>query len=227
MAHPARFSRQSGFTLLEAVISLLLLAVLSVMSYQGVEVVLGANERSRSALADEAELHRAWQTISRDFLHIRPRAFADGLGSVERAYLTDPSEFGVRFSRGGGPLVRSNPTGVSRVEYSINKDNRLERRSWPVISTSHNSPGNRLVLLNNVSDVEIEQLSRANIFTPDWPPLNEQHDLLSLPKMIRLTIRLKNGVETSRLLPGLDFDPKGAIDTGQNADSGEEGSNDQ
>lgn len=102
MAHPARFSRQSGFTLLEAVISLLLLAVLSVMSYQGVEVVLGANERSRSALADEAELHRAWQTISRDFLHIRPRAFADGLGSVERAYLTDPSEFGVRFSRGVG-----------------------------------------------------------------------------------------------------------------------------
>ena len=36
MAHTARFSRQSGFTLLEAVISLLLLAVLSVMSYQGV-----------------------------------------------------------------------------------------------------------------------------------------------------------------------------------------------
>ena len=60
---------QSGFTLVEAVVSLMLLAVMSVMSYQAVEVILGANERSRGALSNEAQLHRTWQIINRDLFH--------------------------------------------------------------------------------------------------------------------------------------------------------------
>jgi general secretion pathway protein J len=53
-------SRQRGFTLIETVVSLLLLAVISVLSYQAVEVVLGTNERSRGDLVEETELQRAW-----------------------------------------------------------------------------------------------------------------------------------------------------------------------
>ena len=140
-------------------------------------------------------------------MHLRPRVFADGLGGTERAYLTDPSDFGVRFSRGGGPMVRSNPTGISRIEYRLNNENQLERLSWPITASSLTSEGNRLILINAVDDVEIEQLSRDNIFSPDWPPLNQNHHALSLPKMIRITIKLENGSETSRLLPGLNFDP--------------------
>ena len=59
------------------------------MSYQAVEVVLGTNERSRGDLADEMQLQRAWQIIGRDILHLRPRLYADGLGSIEPAYITD------------------------------------------------------------------------------------------------------------------------------------------
>lgn len=200
--------RQSGFTLVEAVVSLLLLAVMSVMSYQAVEVILDANERSRGTLSNEAELHRAWQIINRDLLHLRPRVFADGLGSREPAYITDPDQFGVRFSRGGGPMIRSNPSGVSRIEYRLNRDNQLERRSWPVTTTSLNNDGNLLILLNNVAEVEIEQLSRGGIFVPDWPPTNETHSPLSLPRMIRLSIVMLDGSETTRLIPGLAVDPK-------------------
>lgn len=204
----ATYKSQSGFTLVEAVVSLMLLAVMSVMSYQAVEVILGANERSRTNLSDEAQLHRAWQIINRDLFHLRPRTFADGLGSKESAYITNPDQFGVRFSRGGGPLIGSNPTGVSRIEYSLNSQDQLERRSWPIIATSLNDDGNRLILINNVDSVEIEQLSRAGVFVPDWPPLNETHSPLSLPRMIRMTIVMLDGSETTRLIPGLDFDPK-------------------
>ena len=185
----------------------MLLAVMSVMSYQAVEVILGANDRSRGQLEDESQLHRAWQVISRDIMHLRPRTFADGLGGVERAYLTDPSDFGLRFSRGGGPMVRSNPTGISRIEYRINSENQLERLSWPITASALNTEGNRVILANNVDDVEVEQFSRGNIFSPDWPPTNERHHVLSLPRMIRITIILEDGSETTRLLPGLDFDP--------------------
>lgn len=212
---------QSGFTLVEAVVALMLLAVMSVMSYQAVEVILGANDRSRTTLSNESQLHRAWQVINRDLFHLRPRTFADGLGSKEFAYITDPDQFGVRFSRGGGPLTSTNPTGVTRIQYSLNSENQLERRSWPVTATSLNDDGNLLILLNNVDDVEIEQLSRAGVFLPDWPPINETHSPLSLPRMIRITIIMLDGSETSRLIPGLAFDPRaGRNGSGSGSSSG-------
>ena len=213
-------SKQSGFTLVEAVVSLMLLAVMSVMSYQAVEVILGANERSRTNLSDEAQLHRAWQIINRDLFHLRPRTFADGLGSKEPAYVTNPDQFGLRFSRGGGPLTGSNPTGVSRIEYSLNAKDQLERRSWPITATSLNNDGNLLILMNNVDTVEIEQLSRGRLFVPDWPPLNEIHSSLSLPRMIRITIVSLDGSETTRLIPGLDYDPRaGRVGSGSGSGS--------
>ena len=85
----------NGFTLIEAIVSLFLLSILSIMSYQAVEVVTGVNERSRNGVEDEAKLQRAWQVIGRDILHMRPRTFHDGLDGIEAAYFTNPSDFGL------------------------------------------------------------------------------------------------------------------------------------
>lgn len=195
--------RQRGFTLIETLVSLLLLAVVSMMSYQAVEVVLGTNERSRGDLADEMQLQRAWQIIGRDILHLRPRRYADGLGSIEPAYITDASEFGVRFSRGGGPMVRSNPSGVRRIDYRMNEDQQLVRSSWAISESPRLSDGSVMVLLNNVDSVVFEQLTDEFLYDPNWPPLNRTVSSKALPKMIRVTIALESGTETSKLFPGV------------------------
>ncbi|MBT5387620.1 MAG: type II secretion system minor pseudopilin GspJ [Porticoccaceae bacterium] len=194
---------QSGFTLIETVVSLMLLAVMSVLSYQAVDVVLGTNERSRQDLADEAMLQRAWQIIGRDIMHLRPRLFTDGFGDQESAYITDVSEFGVRFSRGGGPMVRTNPSGVRRVEYRINDQRQLQRQSWAITESPRLSDGSTQVLVNNVEEVLFEHLTQDYFYSPDWPPINETHSPRSLPKMIRVTIVLDGDIETSRLFPGV------------------------
>lgn len=196
-------SRQSGFTLIETVVSLMLLAVMSVLSYQAVDVVLGTNERSRQDLADEAMLQRAWQIIGRDIMHLRPRLFTDGFGDQEPAYITDVSEFGVRFSRGGGPMVRTNPSGIRRVEYSINDQRQLQRQSWAITESPRLSDGSTQILVNNVDEVLFEHLTKDYFYSPDWPPINETHSPRSLPKMIRVTIVLDGEIETSRLFPGV------------------------
>ena len=195
-------NRQKGFTLIEVLVSLGILAVMSVMSYQAVEVVLGANERSRTDLAEDVKLQRAWQIIGRDLLHMRPRRFADGLGQVEDAYLTNPSEFGVRFSRGGGPMVRSNPSGVRRVDYKINSDQQLQRTSWAITESPRLSDGNTFTLIGGVKNVVFEHLSRSG-YSKDWPPINQPLSKYALPRMIRVTIILENERETSRLFPGV------------------------
>ena len=164
--------KNSGFTLIEAIVSLALLAVLSVMSYQAIEVVIGVDERSRNDLADEAQLQRAWQIIGRDLMHLRPRRFSDGLGSVEPAYVTDLSNFGVRFSRGGGPMVRSNPSGVRRIDYKLNQEQQLIRTSWAITESPRQSDGTVLTLLDNVSKVEFNHLAKSGNYSLDWPPIN-------------------------------------------------------
>ncbi|XXK59144.1 type II secretion system minor pseudopilin GspJ [Porticoccaceae bacterium nBUS_09] len=199
-------NRESGFTLIEAIVSLALLAVISVMSYQAVEVVTKVNERSRSGVASEAQLQRAWQIIGRDLMHIRPRLFHDGLGDIEGAYLTNPSDFGVRFSRGGGPMLRTNPSGMRRVNYTINKDDQLIRTSWAITESPRQSDGTTLVLLDKVQDVEFNHLDGNGNYSVDWPPLNSRQTDKALPRMISVTIITENEVETSRLFPGVVSD---------------------
>ena len=199
-------NRESGFTLIEAIVSLALLAVISVMSYQAVEVVTKVNERSRSGVASEAQLQRAWQIIGRDLMHIRPRRFHDGLGDIEGAYLTNPSDFGVRFSRGGGPMLRTNPSGMRRVNYTINEDDQLIRTSWAITESPRQSDGTTLILLDKVQDVEFNHLDGNGNYSVDWHPLNSRQTDKALPRMISVTIITENEVETSRLFPGVVSD---------------------
>tara|TARA_B110001469_G_scaffold51625_1_gene50100 strand:+ start:55 stop:678 length:624 start_codon:yes stop_codon:yes gene_type:complete len=198
-----RHGREDGFTLIEVMVSVTIMALMSVLSYQAVNVVIEVNERSRSDLAEEAKLQRAWQIIGQDLLHLRPRTFVDERGSIESAYLTDPSEFGLRFSRGGGPMIRSNPSGVRRIAYSINEEQQLQRQSWAITGSTRDSEGTRLLILNDVEEILLEHLTPDYSYDPNWPPLNQKVTIRSLPKMIRLTIRLVDKTETTVLFPGV------------------------
>lgn len=198
-----RADQQRGFTLIEALIAVSILAVISLMSYQALELIMGANERSRTDLADEAQLQRAWQIINRDLFHLRKRGFKDGLGGIEPAYITNNSEFGVRFSRGGGPMVGTNPSGIRRVEYRLNDDQQLVRQSWGITESPRFSDGVVQVLLDHVFEVNFEHLDESNNYLASWPPVGGRSTSLRLPKMIRVTISLEDGTQSTRLFLGV------------------------
>jgi general secretion pathway protein J len=196
-------SSQGGFTLIETLVSLSLLAIISLMSYQAIEVVIGADERSRNDQSSGMQIQRAWQIIHRDLLHLRNRPFKDGLGGQQLPYETDSSQFGVRFTRGGGPMVATNPSGIRRISYSLTDEGQFIRQSWGITESLRYSEGVSLVLLEDVAEVLFEHLDALNGYTPDWPP-PKQPNSSPLPKMVKVTIRLKNNIETSRLFLGVN-----------------------
>jgi type II secretion system protein J len=197
-----RFGRQGGFSLIEVVVSIGLLSVMSILAYQALEVVMATNDRSHDTMSQQVNLRRAWAIIQRDLLHMRNRPFNDGLGQLERPYETDLSEFGVRFSRGGGPMLASNPSGLMRVYYGLDDERNLVRTTWAITASPRYSDGNTRTLLSDVDEVIFEHLSEKNEYSENWPPLNSQSAPM-LPKMIRVIIKLKDGDSTSRLFPGV------------------------
>ena len=196
------FGRQRGFSLIEVVVSIGLLSVMSIMAYQALEVVMATNDRSHDTMSRQVNLRRAGGVFQRGPLPMRNRPFSDGLGQLERPYETDVSEFGVRFSRGGGPMLASNPSGLMRVYYGLDDAHNLVRTTWPITASPRYSDGNTRTLLSDVDEVIFEHLSEENEYSENWPPLNSISAPM-LPKMIRVMIRLKDGDSTSRLFPGV------------------------
>jgi general secretion pathway protein J len=196
------YSAYRGFTLIETLIALSLLAIISLMSYQAIEVVVGVDQRSRAKQTDESEMQRALKIIHRDLMHIRNRPFKDGLGGIEPPYFTAKSDFGVRFSRGSGPMIETNPSGIRRVSYDLSNDEQLIRQSWGITESIRYSDGLSMVLLEDVKKILFEQSDGKNEFSPDWPTVKGRKSD-PLPKVIRVTIILNNGVETSSLFLGV------------------------
>ena len=200
-----RFKKSHGFTLLETVVSLFLLAVMSVMAYQAIESVLDTNKRSQEGLKNEQKLQLAWQIISNDFLHLRARQYADGFGGIEAAYQTSNSDIILSFTRGGSALLESNPTGLTRIQYSLDDEGRLVRTVWPVFLSVRDSDGQQRMLLDGVSSVDFNNLTALGYYSLNWPPIDVEFEgnLLSLPLMVEVSIILEDGSISRRLLPGV------------------------
>jgi general secretion pathway protein J len=196
-------TKASGFTLIEVVVAMLLLAVMSLMAWQAVDLVLGINQRSRDSLAGTVQLQQAWQQIGSDIYHLRARPFADGFGTVEGAYVTGHNSVRVLgLSRGGGTPVATNQSGLTRVSYVLEGSNLL-RQSWPIHVSPREVTPQQQILLKDVQEVRFEQLNRQFDYVPTWPPLNEEHALTSVPGLVRVTITLNDGSSTYKIFVGI------------------------
>lgn len=193
-----------GFTLIEVLVAVVIFALLSIFSVQGFLMVANMEQRDRELAAAEQDLHKVWSLVGQDLLHLRQRSTRDQFGTVEGAYIAGFDPYLVEFTRGGLPSLPNSPGGMMRVAYRLSDENELIRVTWPALDGSASDEVQERVLMEGVAEVQFEQLNQNNYFEPIWPPLNVQQNTEQLmPRMIRITIETLDGLEMSRLMPGI------------------------
>lgn len=184
-----------GFTLIELLTALLILSLLSLLSYRS----LGATMEARSHIIAETT---KWQRVAafsvrfeQDVRLVVPKTMRSGSGNA----LPWPG----RSDTTTGPLLEFNRfasiEGMDtprRVGYGLNERQEIELWIWPGLEIAPNPQPYRYPLLSGVTIFEFQYLNPASIWVNAWPSAPGD---TAMPRAVRLRILLASGEEIVRV----------------------------
>lgn len=196
--------RHRGFTLLEIIVAVAILAIMGLMSYRAVRDARLQSEIATTHMDRLREVQRAVQILVSDFRTLAPRPVRELIGDGYRpALMRDPNSVALfELTHAGWPNGAGTPRGtLQRVSYRL-EDRKLIRDHWTVIDpTLANEPVKR-ELLEGVERVEVRYLDAGRSWDVQWPPLGGTGDraLRARPLAIEITLRLEDYGEIKRLV---------------------------
>jgi len=204
--------RSRGFTLLELLVAMAVLAVVGALGYRGLNSVLDAEARLQAETRRWSDVSLLSSQLSEDLTMAVGRATRDGADRVSPALLLSgggtapattggaPAETGsaqlvvTRLGIGEGGALQSAPR---RVGYRL-RDGALEYLVWPDLDAAPGSAPAAYELLNNVEDLQWQALDADGRWTTEWPA---QRPATALPRAVSVRIVLAGGEAITRVLP--------------------------
>lgn len=194
----ARFSppmQQTGFTLVEVMVALLIFAILA----SGGVALLAFSVRAQAAtgakLDDVQALNRTLSILSADLAQALPRAVRDEAGTPLPAFVGEASGDAqpmLRFVRGGWTnLDRQHRPGAQKVEYRLD-NGVLQRVPFPQLDGAASLPP--AALLPDVRGVRLRYRLRGA-----WSDRWDGTGGAPLPQLVELSVTRLNGVEYRQL----------------------------
>jgi general secretion pathway protein J len=196
--------RVRGFTLVELLVAMAIVAIIGVMALAGLSEAINQQTIARERAARWQKIQFAMRVVVQDIAQLQPRATREEFGEqYQPALLASPNaQFALEFSRGGWANPGGFPRGtVLRVAYNF-EDDKLVRFHWPVMDRTLSTPPVRTELLDGVENVEVRFLDSAGEYHLDWPPLqmSGQQRLVMRPRAIEFAIELKDFGRVFRLV---------------------------
>jgi general secretion pathway protein J len=199
------FTQQSGFTLLELLISSIIFAIMAIMAYGGLDNVIQNSKSSQQALKRLQQVQRSVAVLDRDFSQIVQRSIRDEYG-VTQPYLFAGKNIDdlVEFTRGGrvnpANLLRSS---LLRVAYRFD-DETLVRLQWPQLDRAQGENPKKTTIIDGVEKVTIRFLDEKGEWRAQWPPLNtastgQQGSKPKRPSAIEIVLQLNDWGDIRRL----------------------------
>ena len=147
----------TGFTLLEVLISMVIFSFMSIMAYGGLVKVFKSNEVISSLEQKLKTLKRTMMFFERDMRQLvpRPRRSGDARSDFEPALSSGLDSAGIlEFTCAGvsNPLDRTR-SSLQRVRYEL-EDNKLTRLSWKLVDHIEAEPV-KMQLLDDVESFKL------------------------------------------------------------------------
>jgi len=189
--------RSRGFTLVEILVALGLLALVAVLAYRGVASLVDGETR----LTAEA---RRWRTLDAvlarmesDVRQAVPRAARAG-STVEPAWLASVESHGASafaFSRAGPEFDVEPGVAGQRVGYRM-RNGALEVVYWPALDRPRGGDADAQAwpLVDGVAGLRVDHLTARGEWVTSWPQTGEA----ALPRAVRVHLTLASGEAIER-----------------------------
>lgn len=190
-----------GFTLLELLVAIAILALVAVGSYQLLFGTIATREQATIRERALRDLQRAEMMLQRDLVQAVQRPIRDEFGDLQPAFVI-PRENSMEFTRLGwrNPMQQARSDMV-RVRWRV-ENGSLLREHWPTLDRPRAATPVTTTLLENVSDFRV-MVRNEGSWQPTWPPLGDGQQRPAsapLPEAVEITFTLAPWGEIRRVI---------------------------
>jgi len=192
--------RSRGFTLIELLVALVILVLLSVAGYRGLNAVLQTREHIAAETRKWQHLAFFFSRLEQDVSQAVHRPILDQGGLVQpewigRAVVVAEDEAQLTFTRAGIPDQGAEMLPPQRIGYRLQQGTIMLLR-WPFLDQAPRTVPLRYPLLDGVREFHLRYLDANGNWSELWPAGGQTGQL---PMALEAAVTLSSGEKVSRV----------------------------
>ena len=191
---------KKGFTLIEVLISLVILSIIAIVSTNFLQSSIDLRNQSKSKVDDIKVFNLGVSTIRRDLMSVVNLPMRDNFGNQLPNFIGSNTDKKITFL-GFINRIDSSRSSISRIEYLFD-DTKFIRRVYFTADPYDYDDYIDSVIFNNIDDVEISFLIDNRWFT-EWPA--GQTAAFIIPKLVKIEINDNDRDFEIIIHPNLDY----------------------
>jgi len=191
---------KKGFTLIEVLISLVILSIIAIVSTNFLQSSIDLRNQSKSKVDDIKVFNLGVSTIRRDLMSTVNLPMRDNFGNQLPNFIGSNTDKKITFL-GFINRIDSSRSSISRIEYLFD-DTKFIRRVFFTADPYDYDDHIDSVIFDNIDDVEISFLSDNRWFT-EWPA--GQTAAYKIPKLVKIEINDKDRDFEIIINPNIDY----------------------